>query len=162
MTAALRLAETMGPSASGIGMWNHPAVIARNHFLYKSLSDWSFNTAVGCSHGCRFCYVPSVSTVKQSGRLSEFGVRDPDAEWGQYVLLRPWDETAFLKSLKAAEGTHRKELSRDGNRAIMFSTTTDPYQRSFPTPIPQKRAVSPRSAYRRCAGRWNSSATAQP
>jgi DNA repair photolyase len=111
-----------------VGMWSKPAVIARNNFQYKSLSDWSFNTAVGCAHGCRFCYVPSVSTIKQATRLGEYGIADPDADWGAYVLLRPWDEAAFLGSLRAADKTPLRELSADGNRAVMFSTTTDPYQ----------------------------------
>jgi DNA repair photolyase len=72
--------------------------------------------------------VPSVSTVKQASRLAEYGVKDPDADWGNYVMLRPWDEDAFLQSLRAAERTPRSQLSEDGNRAVMFSTTTDPYQ----------------------------------
>lgn len=120
-----------------MGLWTHPAVIARNHFQYKSLSDWSFNTAVGCAHGCRFCYVPSVSTIKQGEKLSEFGIEDADGEWGNYVLLRRWDEAEFLRSLRAAERTPARELSADGNRAVMFSTTTDPYQ-VIPHPDPSK------------------------
>ena len=127
MSAASRLNEAVGVSER-VGIWSHPLVIARNNFQYKSLSDWSLNTAVGCAHGCRFCYVPSVSTVKQAGRLANYGVVDPDADWGQYVLLRPWNEAAFLSSLRTAERTPRSELSRDGNRAVMLSTTTDPYQ----------------------------------
>ena len=34
-------------------------------------------------------YVPSVATIKQAAKLAEYGVKDPDAEWGDYVLLRP-------------------------------------------------------------------------
>ena len=84
-----------------VGMWHAPAVIAPNNFIYKSLSNWSFNIAVGCSHACRFCYVPSAATIKQGPKLAEYGVKDPDAEWGDYVLLRPWDEEKFLASLRA-------------------------------------------------------------
>lgn len=111
-----------------VGMWHAPAVIAENNFIYKSLSNWSFNVAVGCSHACRFCYVPSAATIKQGSKLAEYGVKDPDAEWGDYVLLRPWEEEKFLSSLRAAENTPRSELKRDGNRAVMYCTTTDPYQ----------------------------------
>lgn len=111
-----------------VGMWHAPAVIAENNFIYKSLSNWSFNVAVGCSHACRFCYVPSAATIKQGPKLAEYGVKDPDAEWGDYVLLRPWEEEKFLSSLRAAENTPRSELKRDGNRAVMYCTTTDPYQ----------------------------------
>jgi DNA repair photolyase len=111
-----------------VGMWNAPAIIAENNFVYKSLSNWSFNIAIGCSHACRFCYVPSAATIKQGAKLREFGVKDPDAEWGEYVLLRPWDEAKFLASLKTAEAMPRNELKRDGNRAIIYCSTTDPYQ----------------------------------
>jgi DNA repair photolyase len=113
---------------SPVDFWHAPAVIAENHFVYKSLSNWAFNVAVGCSHACRFCYVPSAATIKQGAKLAEYGVKDPDAEWGDYVLLRPWDEQKFLASLRSAENTPRKQLKPDGNRAVIFCSTTDPYQ----------------------------------
>jgi DNA repair photolyase len=111
-----------------VGMWSSPAVIAPNNFIYKSLSDWAFNVAVGCSHACRFCYVPSAATIKQGPKLAEYGVKDPDAEWGDYVLLRPWEEEKFLSSLRTAENTPKRLLKPDGNRAVMYCSTTDPYQ----------------------------------
>jgi DNA repair photolyase len=111
-----------------VGMWSSPAVIAPNNFVFKSLSNWAFNVAVGCSHACRFCYVPSAATIKQGPKLAEYGVKDPDAQWGEYVLLRPWDEAKFMSSLRSAEATPRSELKVDGNRAIMYCSTTDPYQ----------------------------------
>src|SRR5436853_2578142 len=88
-----------------VGLWSSPAIIAPNNFVYKSLSNWAFNVAVGCSHACRFCYVPSAATIKQGPTLEKYGVQDPDAEWGDYVLLRPWDEDKFLASLRSAENT---------------------------------------------------------
>ena len=111
-----------------IGMWTHPVVISENNFVFKSLCNWSLNTAVGCDHACRFCYVPSTSTIKQGSALQAFGIKDPDVEWGDYVLLRPWDEKAFLASLRKAENTPVKQLKEDGNRAVMLCSTTDPYQ----------------------------------
>jgi DNA repair photolyase len=111
-----------------VGVWHAPAVIARNNFVYKSLSNWAFNIAVGCSHACRFCYVPSASTIKQGASLAEYGVRDADSEWGEYVLVRDWDEKRFLASLRSAENTPKSELKPDGNRAVMYCSTTDPYQ----------------------------------
>src|SRR5260370_570105 len=116
------------PKDDRVSMWSSPAVIAPNNFVYKSLSTWAFNTGVGCSHACRFCYVPSAATIKQGPKLAEYGVQDPDAEWGDYVLLRPWEEDKFLASLRAAENTPRKLLKPDGNRAVMYCSTTDPYQ----------------------------------
>lgn len=107
-------------------LWHRPAVIADNHFVNKSLSCWSYNVAVGCGHACRFCYVPDVSTNRLKGPLGERGVEDPDADWGDYVMVRPWDEGAFRASLRKAE--KRTDLNADGNRAVMFCTTTDPYQ----------------------------------
>ena len=111
-----------------VDFWSAPAVIAPNNFVYKSLSNWAFNIAVGCSHACRFCYVPSAATIKQGAKLSEYGVNDPDAEWGDYVLLRRWDEDRFLASLAAAERTPQHALKSDGNRAVIYCSTTDPYQ----------------------------------
>lgn len=109
-----------------ISTWHNPAVIADNHFVNKSLSCWSFNVAVGCAHACRFCYVPDVSTIRMKPTLAKVGVVDPDAEWGNYVFPRKWDENAFRASLRRAE--HRNYLNADGNRAVMLCTTTDPYQ----------------------------------
>jgi DNA repair photolyase len=120
--------ETAPTADNRVGMWFSPAIIAQNNFLYKSLSNWAFNVAVGCSHSCRFCYVPSAATIKQGPKLTEYGVNDPDAEWGDYVLLRPWDEDKFLSSLRAAENIPRQVLKPDGNRAVMYCSTTDPYQ----------------------------------
>ena len=111
-----------------VDFWHAPAVIAENNFIYKSLSNWAFNVAVGCSHACRFCYVPSAATIKQGPKLAEYGVKDPDAEWGDYLLLRPWDEQKFLASLRSAENTPRRQLKPDGNCAVIYCSTTDPYQ----------------------------------
>ena len=108
--------------------WRSPAVIAPNHFVHKSLSKWAINVAVGCAHACRFCYVPSAATIKQGPVLAQYGVDDPDAEWGEYVLVRPWDEKKFLASLRAAESTPLSTLNPDGNRAIIYCSTTDAYQ----------------------------------
>ena len=121
-----------------VGIWPHPAVISANNFVYKSLSNWAFNIAVGCGHGCTFCYVPSVATIKQSEKLAAHGISDPDAQWGSYVLLRTWNEGRFLASLRAAENTPVAELKPDGNRAVIYCSTTDPYQ-VFHHPDPLRR-----------------------
>ena len=75
------------PKIAITGFWHSPAVIAPNNFVFKSLSNWALNLAVGCSHACRFCYVPGAATVKQGPQLARYGVADPDAPWGDYVLL---------------------------------------------------------------------------
>lgn len=111
-----------------VDVWHSPAVIQPNNFVYKSLSQWAFNTAVGCSHACRFCYVPSAATIKQGPALSRYGVRDPDEEWGDYVLLRPWNEKKFMASLTTADQLPASKIKRDSNRAVIYCSTTDPYQ----------------------------------
>lgn len=125
-----------GPQFSKQDLWRGGdgeeicATITENNFENKSLSAWAYNIAVGCNHGCRFCYVPEF-TRKLEKPLRKYGVDDPDEEWGQYVLLRAWDEKEFLKSLKAAEETtaaYLKKEQPDGNRAVIFCSTTDPYQ----------------------------------
>lgn len=117
-----------GSTSTAVDFWHAPAVISPNNFVYKSLSNWALNLAVGCSHACRFCYVPSAATIKQGSSLANYGIEDPDAEWGDYVLLRPWDEQKFMASLRAAEKMPLEDLRRDGNRAVIYCSTTDPYQ----------------------------------
>ena len=109
------------------GFWTIPLTIERNNFVNKSLSSWACNVAVGCVHGCLFCYVAEI-VMKLKKKLATFGVTDPDGEWGLYAFYRAWDEFKFLLSLDAAERTPLCALNKDGNRAIMFCTTTDPYQ----------------------------------
>ena len=116
------------------------AVISKNNFKFKSLSNWAYNIAQGCVHGCSFCYVPMTSLIKSEKRL-EKTAKFPatwkaaraannehwgDIHWGEYCFLRTWDEAEFLKSLKKAE--RQKKLAPDGHRAVMFCSTTDPYQ----------------------------------
>jgi DNA repair photolyase len=125
-TEAPVIPESKGTTVT-TDMWLTHAYIAENNFKYKSLSNWCLNTSIGCSHGCLFCYVPEL-LKKQATRLSEFGVDDLDAQWGQYVFVREWDEKKFLASLRRAENTAHEKLKKDGNRAVMLCTTTDPYQ----------------------------------
>lgn len=108
------------------GYWLHSVTVTTSNFIHKSLCIFVVNIAVGCTHACLFCYVPSVSAIKQKAGLSKIGVIDPDSEWGNYLGLRTWNETAFLKSLLAAE--RQSQLSPDGNRVILYCSTTDAYQ----------------------------------
>jgi DNA repair photolyase len=117
--------------------WHKAAVINLNEFRYKSLSNWACNISVGCSHACRFCYVPSTPFRYLATELADYQVKDPDEQWGQYSLLRPWDKEKFLASLRAAENTSVKKLKKDGNRAVIFCSTTDPYQ-VFNASTPEK------------------------
>ena len=127
--------------------WHLPAKIERNNFKFKSLSCWSLNISVGCSHACRFCYVPSVATNKQGPTLARYGVDDPDAQWGEYSLLRPWDENVFRASLRKAENTDPDDLNPDGNRAVILCSTTDPYQVFRATSFEKRQALNEKSLY---------------
>jgi len=109
-------------------MHDAPATIERNHFKFKSLSSWALNLFTGCAHGCRFCYVTETSTNKQGPLLSAYGIGDPVKDWGNYVLVRPWDRKKFMASLRKAEQTPLSQLDADGNRAVFLCSTTDPYQ----------------------------------
>ncbi len=40
------------------------------------------------------------SANKQKKLLASYGVADPVADWGRYVLVRPWDEEAFMAWLR--------------------------------------------------------------
>ena len=91
-------------------VWNHPFVIADCKYEHKSLAAFNANIAIGCNHGCSFCQVPGVSTVKQSPNLRAYNVVDPDAEWGKYVLYRPFDEKVFLRSVAEMEMKPVSEL----------------------------------------------------
>lgn len=239
--APLGARDVLGRKIGSFESEAEPVAIKRNSFQYKSLSSWAVNIAVGCSHGCRFCYVPAAlrmgsakgirthtgatipppftaAQVAEDGiglvdalkinaraidhevlrllepaalnslhswpgspvrpsrqlllgivealnsfvaaggankeapavaettlrtayanlirpantglrdRLREHGILDPDLDWGTYVLLRPWVPSAFRKSLRIAASIKTSELNRDGNRAVMYSTTTDPFQ----------------------------------
>jgi len=115
-------------AGSVASVWPQPARIGPSNFVHKSLSNWNFNIAVGCSHGCRFCYVPSLLKGRMAETMADYGVEDPDADWGKYVLLRRWDRDIFLHSLAKAEATDPATLESGGNRAVIYCSTTDPYQ----------------------------------
>ena len=119
------------------------AVIAPNNFKFKSLSNWSYNIAMGCRHGCSFCYVPSTATIKQETNLEKVpglipqqwiderlaGKHWGDSHWGEFTFVRSWDEKDFRASLRrAVKAKNEGKLTPDGNAAIMLCTTTDPYQ----------------------------------
>lgn len=128
------------PVTNMMGFWFKHAYVALNNFVNKSLSNFAYNIAIGCGHGCLWCFVPETSTIKQGEGLAAYGVKDPDAQWGEYALLRTWDEKKFLSSVCAAENIPDAELKRDGNRAIIFCSTTDGWQViRHPDPVEQKK-----------------------
>jgi len=111
-----------------VDVWKYPLVMGVTGFHFKSLCNFTVNPCMGCGHGCPFCYVPEVSASKQKAGLAEHGVTDANGQWGEYVLLRRWDEEAFRKSLQECTKTPASKLQPGGHRAVMMSSTTDPYQ----------------------------------
>ncbi len=129
----------VSPPKGPLDIHGNPALVTVNKFKFKSLSDWSYNISYGCIHGCSFCYVPNTTAIKRELSFEDGGyIPDDwkeerrsgrhwaDFHWGEYSILRSWDEKEFRKSLQKAE--NQKRLTPDGNRAVMLCTTTDPYQ----------------------------------
>lgn len=80
----------------------------------KQLSDgWSLNFAVGCTHGCPFCYVDEIHKRFGQSRYGEVVLR----KWGDYLLLPGNLDDAIEKT------PWRKWAGKE----VMMSSTHDPY-----------------------------------
>jgi DNA repair photolyase len=80
----------------------------------KELSNgWALNFAVGCTHGCIFCYVDSIH--KRFGR-HRYGA-EVEEKWGNYFLIPNNIEEAIEKT----------PWHRWRNREVLLSSTHDPY-----------------------------------
>ncbi len=80
----------------------------------KQLSDgWCLNFAVGCTHGCDFCYVDEIH--KRFGR-KRYGAAVAE-RWGDYLLIPSNLQEAIAKT----------PWSRWRNVEVMMSSTHDPY-----------------------------------
>lgn len=83
--------ETL-PERGNLRKNNDPTktVLSQSALNQKYLCDYVLNVATGCSHGCRFCYVPGTPNIRaRPDMLSEkVDVSDPQEEWGEYVLYR--------------------------------------------------------------------------
>jgi len=146
-----------------LGQWPLPALIEENKFSFKSLSNWAYNISMGCVHACPFCYVPGkVANRLEKNMEGHMGEAIPqewrkdgghwaDSQWGNYAFIRSWDEKAFRSSLKKAmaqaKATDKRavpkdqRLPKDGNRAIIFCSTTDPYQTLIIPGDPKKQKL---------------------
>jgi len=83
----------------------------------KDLSDgWAVNFAIGCSHGCLFCYVDRIWRLHSRNPLSPlYGMEL--GEWGQYLHV-PGD---------LEEQIRRTPWRRWSGRRILMSSAHDPY-----------------------------------
>lgn len=66
------------------------AILSTSALNKKHLCDYVINVATGCSHGCRFCYVPATPNIRARPEMlnDTVGVENPQEEWGSYVLYR--------------------------------------------------------------------------
>lgn len=66
------------------------AILSESGLHSKHLCDYVVNVATGCRHGCKFCYVPSTPNIRTRPEMLEdqADVKDPQREWGNYVLYR--------------------------------------------------------------------------
>jgi len=84
-------------------MQRHPYLLPTPcDYVHKSLGEWVCNIADG-------------------GPYLDSGYSPPSD-----VVIHPWDEEKFLSELEKAE--RQEKLSPGGNRAVLFCSTTDPYQ----------------------------------
>lgn len=80
----------------------------------KDLSDgWCLNFAVGCTHGCPFCYMGSIHKRFGPSRFGEA----VSGGWGSYILVP--DNMADL--------LERTQWKRWKGREVMLSSSHDPY-----------------------------------
>jgi DNA repair photolyase len=94
------------------------------------LSDgWVINFAVGCTHGCLFCYVDRIWRLHSKNRLCPYYWLRL-AEWGQYLYV-PSDLEEQIK---------RTPWQRWSGARILMSSTHDPYlpELYFPNKWPRR------------------------
>lgn len=103
------------------------AVLSNSSLHHKNLCNYVINIATGCTHGCKFCYVPSTPNIKTRGEMlkDQVGVEDGRKEWGSYLLYRDDLPERLGRKLD------RKQKWEDGNGGrgvVMLSSGTDCYQ----------------------------------
>jgi len=102
-------------------------VLGESGLYHKSLCDYVINVATGCTHGCKFCYVPSTPniTARQEMLAEQTTVDDGQQEWGSYLLYR--DDLPERLGRKLDRKQKWKQTDR-GRGVVMLSSGTDCYQ----------------------------------
>lgn len=129
--------------------WLHTQIEVRPTGLkHKALADGVVNFMLGCPFGCPHCFVPDVAAGKQIHLLKRYGVTDAHSQWGQYALLRQFDEGHFVQSAQKLEQFARQHPVLGGNHAVLYSITSDAW-----APIPHEDKARQRelNAYRQHA-----------
>lgn len=104
--------------------------LSETDLVKKSLCDYIVNVADGCSHGCRFCYVPSTPGVRMDpgGKFADAGVENVREEWGEYSLYREDLPQNLADDCQRLEGDW--DRSRRGQGVVGVSFHTDCYMDS--------------------------------
>lgn len=95
----------------------------------KALCDYVVNVADGCSHGCKFCYVPSTPGVRMDpgGKFEDAGVEDVRDEWGEYSLYREDLPQNLADDVQRALRNDSWKRTRRGQGVVGISFATDCY-----------------------------------
>jgi len=103
------------------------AIISKSALHHKNLCNYVINVATGCSHGCKFCYVPSTPNIKmrQDMLKKQADVDDGQEEWGSYLLYRDDLPERLAQKL---DRKRKWEETEDGRGVVMISSGTDCYQ----------------------------------
>lgn len=101
--------------------------LSESGLYHKSLCDYVINVATGCSHGCKFCYVPSTPniTARQKMLKERSGVEDGQKEWGSYLLYRDDLPERLRRKLNRKQ---KWNYTDRGRGVVMLSSGTDCYQ----------------------------------
>lgn len=102
-------------------------VLSESNLFHKSLCDYVINVATGCTHGCKFCYVPSTPGVSARGDMLDkrANIEDVQREWGSYLLYR--DDLPERLGRKL-ERKQKWKWTKRGQGVVMLSSGTDCYQ----------------------------------
>lgn len=103
------------------------AVLSNSALHHKNLCNYIINVATGCSHGCKFCYVPSTPNIKTRGDMLEenASVQDGQKEWGSYLLYRDDLPERLGRKLDRKQ---KWDNEKGGRGVVMISSGTDCYQ----------------------------------
>jgi len=103
------------------------AIISKSALHHKNLCNYVINVATGCSHGCKFCYVPNTPNIKmrQDMLKEQADVDDGQEEWGSYLLYRDDLPERLARKL---DRKRTWEQTEDGRGVVMISSGTDCYQ----------------------------------
>jgi len=102
-------------------------VLGESGLYHKSLCDYVINVATGCTHGCKFCYVPSTPniTARQDMLADRVDVEDGQQEWGSYLLYRDDLPERLATTLERKRKWNQTDRGRG---VVMLSSGTDCYQ----------------------------------